>query len=188
MIKLYQYFFFFLLSFSSVLGYGETFSIEAVNPISTAELNQSTPLQVKIKNNSNVNIPVYVALNLSAGGEYPSHSVEFKIPAQVEAAKSSGVWCWGNNESSQLGLGSNHSFNTPQKVNDQTSMFSRIVAGEQHTCALLKSGVTQCWGNNDHGQLGIGTTTNANLPQSVKNLASVISISAGDEYTCALAP
>jgi alpha-tubulin suppressor-like RCC1 family protein len=37
---------------------------------------------------------------------------------------------------------------------------AEISAGASHTCARDTSNRIYCWGNNDNGQLGFGTTTN----------------------------
>jgi alpha-tubulin suppressor-like RCC1 family protein len=62
-----------------------------------------------------------------------------------------------------------------------------LASGGYHTCALTSAGHMQCWGYNNYGQLGDGTTTNRLAPVSVVNLASgVAAIAAGYSHTCAL--
>jgi hypothetical protein len=61
-----------------------------------------------------------------------------------------------------------------------------IAAGADHTCALLMDGTAQCWGRNDFGQLGDGSTTDRLTPVSVSGLSNAVAIAAGETHTCAL--
>ncbi len=70
---------------------------------------------------------------------------------------------------------------------------TQIASGNYHTCAVLSDSTAACWGRNDYGQLGIGTSGAAqSLPVMVRNmngtadLTGVRAITAGSEYTCAL--
>ncbi len=42
-----------------------------------------------------------------------------------------------------------------------------IALGERHTCVVASGGGVKCWGWNGNGQLGIGSTADASLPQDV---------------------
>lgn len=72
-------------------------------------------------------------------------------------------------------------------VGDVVLRVTQISAGANHTCALTLEGSVMCWGLNDNGQLGDGTTTSRKVPGPVTGLASgVTHISAGRLHTCAV--
>jgi alpha-tubulin suppressor-like RCC1 family protein len=101
--------------------------------------------------------------------------------------RSGGVKCWGWNRSGQLGDGTTTDRLTPVDVVGLHSGVSAIAAGDEHTCAALRSGGTKCWGENSWGQLGDGTTQISFTPVDVSGLSSRVSgITAGSDHTCAV--
>ena len=98
-----------------------------------------------------------------------------------------GVKCWGDNWTGQLGSGTWDNTSPAVNVKGLTSGVTAITSGIMHSCALLSSGSVKCWGANNYGQLGDGTTSNRNEPAQVSGLTSgVVSISGGYEHTCAV--
>jgi alpha-tubulin suppressor-like RCC1 family protein len=65
------------------------------------------------------------------------------------------LWCWGDNESDQLGLTDDMPdvVMAPERVGSRTDWFA-VAAGSRHTCALRSPGVLRCWGDDSQGQLG----------------------------------
>lgn len=63
----------------------------------------------------------------------------------------------------------------------------QVSAGADHTCAVSDTGVVSCWGRNDDGQLGDGTTTQRLTPVKVIGLPEIRTVAAGNGSTCALA-
>lgn len=61
-----------------------------------------------------------------------------------------------------------------------------LSAGAEYSCAVLATKKAKCWGRNNEGQLGNGTTTDSVKPVEVMGLTNVVSISAGYEHTCAV--
>ena len=63
-----------------------------------------------------------------------------------------------------------------------------ISMGGSHACAILDDNSLKCWGRNEYGQLGDGTTTNRHTPTAI-NLGSgrtAKAVSAGAHHTCAI--
>ncbi len=59
-------------------------------------------------------------------------------------------------------------------------------SGIDHTCAVMADTSVRCWGRNDYGQLGVGTTTNRSIPTPVPGLSDVVSVRGGALFSCAL--
>lgn len=98
-----------------------------------------------------------------------------------------GVKCWGSNNSGQLGDGTTTAHNEPVDVVGLGGRVSEVVAGGDHTCALLATGTVNCWGRNNSGQLGDGTMIDRLKPTEPTGLPrGVVALAAGIEHTCAL--
>src|SRR5262249_17246450 len=60
-----------------------------------------------------------------------------------------------------------------------------LAAGQYHTCSV-ESGIVQCWGRNNHGQLGNGTTVDSSSPVAVVGITTAVAVTAGDTHSCAV--
>jgi alpha-tubulin suppressor-like RCC1 family protein len=103
---------------------------------------------------------------------------------------SGGVDCWGENNVGELGNGTidgpdvDLDYDTPQTVtgiSNAVSVTSSPDAGTSY-CALLSTGGIDCWGYNDSGQLGNGTTGGPDgeggydTPQTVTGITDAASV------------
>jgi alpha-tubulin suppressor-like RCC1 family protein/murein DD-endopeptidase MepM/ murein hydrolase activator NlpD len=83
-----------------------------------------------------------------------------------------GVKCWGENDYGQLGDGTTAARTTPVDVLGLTHDATALALGDTHTCALVNNNSVNCWGQNNRGQLGDGTTTNQGTPTNVSTLTN----------------
>ena len=95
--------------------------------------------------------------------------------------------CFGASGHGQLGYGGTANFLSPIAILAFAQGVLAVAAGGNHTCAITPAHGVECWGENDHGQLGDGTTTDRHQPVAVSGLTSgVAAIAAGFSHTCAL--
>ena len=100
------------------------------------------------------------------------------------------VYAWGCNEQGQLGTENRDaSCVCPNPVLVLHSLFiAQINAGAAHSFALTSSGSLFSWGRNNFGQLGLGDTTDRNVPALVVSIQNkfVVSVSGGEEHSLVL--
>ncbi|NCO03744.1 MAG: DUF1554 domain-containing protein [Alphaproteobacteria bacterium] len=103
------------------------------------------------------------------------------------AVKADGtLWCWGQNHVGQLGIGyESTGENIPRQV-AITDVVKVSLGGyrandtETASCALKSDNTVWCWGNNQFGQVGNGTSGAPNVlnPVQVSGITNAIDISA----------
>jgi hypothetical protein len=101
------------------------------------------------------------------------------------------LWCWGSNFSGECGDGSYDGSDTAVLLPVQVEGIHHVVQaalGGSHTCALTEDGSVYCFGANDVGALGNGTTSTTKnpSPQRVVGLAPAVGITVGGAHSCAL--
>lgn len=64
--------------------------------------------------------------------------------------------------------------------------FRQMSTGTTHTCGVTTDNRLFCWGSNNEGQLGDGTTIRRLAPVPVAGSRSYRQVSAGYDFTCAL--
>lgn len=162
-----------LLSLAESLGLRPRFSLRAV----TEQILSALAVPILTMVFMTPNAAVAASVPMLAAGEVHSCSLD----------STGAVRCWGDNYQGKLGDGgSSVSRATPTLVSALGSGIQAIAAGNNHTCAITSSNGLKCWGANDFGGLGDGTTTSRSTPVDVTGLTSgVVAVSAGQNHTCA---
>ncbi len=95
------------------------------------------------------------------------------------------IACWGSGGEGQLGNRTTMSSRVPVTVVGLARGAVAVSAGSGHTCAITPTGGVACWGANDDGELGDGSTAGSAIPVDVAGLAQASAIAAGSNHTCA---
>ncbi len=94
------------------------------------------------------------------------------------------AYCWGRNVEGQFGVPGSAEFSTTPVLISSEMQFIDIAPGMLHTCAVTTAGQGFCWGENDFGQLGDGTTAPASTPREIAGDFVFASISTRAWDTC----
>jgi alpha-tubulin suppressor-like RCC1 family protein len=92
-----------------------------------------------------------------AGGQY--HTAAIKTDGTL--------WTWGRNNEGQIGnnfSGVGVDRATPVQTFLAGTNWKQVSCGLYHTVAVKKDGTVWCWGRNDFGPLGDGSTVQRNIP------------------------
>lgn len=127
--------------------------------------------------------------NARSGGGQPfiAQSIATGSSQSCAVFMSGSAYCAGADFLSQLGNGAGDSPSAIPGPVDSEARFVQVDGSWDHTCALTRDGQAYCWGWNNRGQLGNGTTTSpGNSPTPVQGGHRFKSISAGWTHTCAI--
>jgi alpha-tubulin suppressor-like RCC1 family protein len=104
-------------------------------------------------------------------------------------------YCWGRGDNGELGNGTSGASNyqsTPALVSGGYAWskialnYDGVTSGSgSPVCGITTTGNLYCWGHNQYGKLGDGTTTNRAVPTLV-NSDTWADVSPGKDHTCAI--
>jgi len=163
------------------LGVGKSSSMQAMHPILVPALATTSNFVVK---------------DIGAGG-----NSSFALTSQLNQGRDSRLelLLWGDNAMEQLGLGKEFKgvekiFSpTPLSMNwDTTEMqwrklyIQKAVMGRKFGLAIDTYGRLYAWGDNSHGQLGLGDKASRNTPVCVETLPNVRHVALGLQHSAAI--
>jgi len=119
------------------------------------------------------------AVAITGGGSAP-HTCALRADGSAR--------CWGANSSGQLGNNTRNNSSTPVTVNGIIGLPSALAVapGTAHTCSVRNDGTVACWGLNNLGQLGNGTTTNSSNAVAAQGVSNAVGAATGDSHSCAV--
>lgn len=120
-----------------------------------------------------------------AGGASDWKTVNSGSTFTCALAETGKISCFGTNSSGQLADGTTTARTVPTPIVGDISDWTSVSSGSTHACALRVDGSLYCWGANNRGQVGDGTTNNATSPLLVDS-GPWLAVSAGTEFTCGL--
>jgi len=131
-------------------------------------------------------------------------SIELGLFFSCAITKDDEIRCWGDNYWGECGTGGTEYYIGDEPSDMGTNLKKvplpdgytpeKVSCGRSHACAILSGGKLICWGNNDHGRLGLGHTVD--IGRSLSDVGNnfkftdiggvAVDICAGDEHSCAI--
>lgn len=100
------------------------------------------------------------------------------------------LYCWGWNNYGEIGDGSAQGSSVPVLVEWRPvgpGDWASVSAGFSHACGIRSSGRLFCWGQNDRGQVGDGSTSDRLSPTSLAMLPDGwVTVSLGARHSCGI--
>lgn len=99
---------------------------------------------------------------------------------------------WGDNDMGQLGTGHlNYSSGSLVASKSRVKLtnldVTAVYAGLRHSFALTSNGKVYAWGNNEYGQLGLGSRGGRHVsPKQIKGLPKIVMVATKQDHTLAL--
>jgi alpha-tubulin suppressor-like RCC1 family protein len=95
--------------------------------------------------------------------------------------------CWGDNADGALGDGSNASAQLPHTVAGLSGVKTIVANVGPTICAVLENSTVKCWGDNQFGLVGDGSTAAfVSTPATVRDLSGVKTVAGVNATFCAL--
>ncbi len=97
------------------------------------------------------------------------------------------VYCWGFGVEGELGngvSGGDYHLLRPAQVPGLTEI-EAVATGNGYSCAVHRQGELYCWGQNGHGQLGVGDKRLRTRPEKLQGLTNVATVALGTQHSCA---
>ena len=121
---------------------------------------------------------------IGSSGAWASVSTGGSHTCAVSTGKS--LYCWGWNASGQIGDGTTGTDRrSPTKIGS-SGAWAGVSSGGIHTCAITTGKSLYCWGHNQTGQVGDGTTTVRPSPRKIGASGAWAGVTAGFLHTCAV--
>ena len=128
------------------------------------------------------------ALTVSGGLTFAS--VSAGVAATCGVTPAGAAYCWGHNGRGELGNGTRINSSTPVAVSGGLT-FAVVSSSSSFnfTCGVTTAGAAYCWGDNNYGELGNGTTdafgqNPTTTPGPVSGGLTFASVSAGNGFAC----
>lgn len=117
----------------------------------------------QLGNGSTANVSIPTAVMMPGGVTFTDIAAGEEHTCAV-AATTGAIYCWGSNESGQLGNTGASTLQTMPIQVSSTLAFTSVSAGEVLTCGVTTAKAVYCWGSNDYGQLGNATNIASGVP------------------------